>query len=911
MPDNGEERRDQPVAQDEDSSGIGEAWEAPIGRKSTTIFGVDRWKVMSFLGLVRALRPPAPPRGLLDALGLLAIGAIAVLAIAGSAAAATLYVSPLGSDTPTCGAQGAPCRNVDQAVIRSADGDTIRVAGGTYQYVNVGNPCTPSITTIVCVANKSLTIRGGFSASTWVFDPVVNPTVIDGQNTYRGVFVVSLGPSVRLTMAHITIQNGRALAPSTDLSAFGGGMLVDFSSVTLDSVTFLNNTATGSAMTGPGGDAAGSGLALRSSPGVSFLSGVRFQGNSSTGGLGTTRGGYAFGALFIYASTAYVENTQFINNAAQGGNSSGTGDEGGDRGDGMGAGVGIEGASSVILSRVTATGNTATGGAGTTYGGGGFGAGALVEDSVVGIQDSLFRANAATAAGSVNGGVAGGGGVMYFNSNGSIDRTQFILNSATGGASSAGHPAGSSGGGGLYLWHNNPAREQDPISVRNSVFTDNISANGATGSNPGGGGGGLFAQGLTVTIDHATFDRNRLGSTGTAPQVAGQAIVVVEASGVAATTVNLNYSVVSNHVAAAPGATAIVVTPGMVSGQSNIINFHVGSFSGNTHNTNSDSTPLAPGIINNEGSMTNIFPGYVSGGAPTYDYHLLSSSFLRGAATGSTMAVDMDYQPRNDGARDLGADEFVSGTCTPGSGDTDFDGLLDSIEAAEGTHPCAKDNDVFGSTRFYVMQQYRDFLGRESDFGGLYYWMRAIGGGTSPAAVTKSFFDSVEFGGTVAPIARLYFAYFNRVPDLAGFQYWLAQYRAGMSLNDISQVFASSAEFQGTYGSLTNSQFVTLVYQNVLGRPPDATGLAYWTNQLDSGLMTRGQVMVGFSESREYRQTSYNRVFVTMTYYGMLRRMPDPGGFTYWVGQLDGGASALDLINGFLGSIEYHRRFLP
>ena len=130
-------------------------------------------------------------------------------------------------------------------------------------------------------------------------------------------------------------------------------------------------------------------------------------------------------------------------------------------------------------------------------------------------------------------------------------------------------------------------------------------------------------------------------------------------------------------------------------------------------------------------------------------------------------------------------------------------------------------------------------------------------------------------------------------------------------MNTISQAFAGSPEFIGTYGSLNNSQFVTLVYQNVLGRAPDAAGLAYWVGQLDGAFMTRGQVMVGFSESPEYQGSSYSRVFVTMMYYGMLHRMPDQAGFNYWVAQLAGGASALDLINGVLGSAEYRGRFLP
>ncbi len=40
---------------------------------------------------------------------------------------------------------------------------------------------------------------------------------------------------------------------------------------------------------------------------------------------------------------------------------------------------------------------------------------------------------------------------------------------------------------------------------------------------------------------------------------------------------------------------------------------------------------------------------------------------------------------------------------------------------------------------------------------------------------------------------------------------------------------ASSAEFTSQYGSRDNTSFVTLVYQNVLGRVPDPGGLAFWT----------------------------------------------------------------------------------
>jgi hypothetical protein len=69
--------------------------------------------------------------------------------------------------------------------------------------------------------------------------------------------------------------------------------------------------------------------------------------------------------------------------------------------------------------------------------------------------------------------------------------------------------------------------------------------------------------------------------------------------------------------------------------------------------------------------------------------------------------------------------------------------------------------------------------------------------------------------------------------------------------------------------------------------------------------------MAGFSESPEYRALIANEVFVTSVYSGMMRRAPDPNGFSFWVSYMDGGNSGDALIDGFLASAEYHNRFVP
>jgi uncharacterized protein YkwD len=216
----------------------------------------------------------------------------------------------------------------------------------------------------------------------------------------------------------------------------------------------------------------------------------------------------------------------------------------------------------------------------------------------------------------------------------------------------------------------------------------------------------------------------------------------------------------------------------------------------------------------------------------------------------------------------------------------------------------------FSSSSSLVSQQYRDFLGRAGDSGGINFWAGQLNGGVqTPPSVIASFMNSPEFGVIVAPVVRLYQAYFLRIPDYAGLNYWLGQVRIGLPLAQVSEHFAQSAEFIGNYGQLSDADFVVRVYENVLGRPPDKPGQTYWSAQMANGTLTRGGVMINFSESAEYKSRTQSQVNVTMVYVGMLRRSPDKGGYDYWVGQLNAGVSLTALIDGLFHSAEYAARF--
>jgi hypothetical protein len=252
----------------------------------------------------------------------------------------------------------------------------------------------------------------------------------------------------------------------------------------------------------------------------------------------------------------------------------------------------------------------------------------------------------------------------------------------------------------------------------------------------------------------------------------------------------------------------------------------------------------------------------------------------------------------------------------PGTDDSDSDGIPDSVELQEGQKIGIKDNAIFAgmnskSDRWFAMQQYRDFLGREAEPAGLVEWTLRLNTKTQTREeVIQSFFNSQEFQNGVPPVVRLYLGYFNRIPDHEGLLGWVKALRGGTELGTVSAAFANSQEFQLTYGALSDADFVTLVYRNVLGRVPDQVGFDAWLGRLAAGL-TRGGMMIGFTESQEFQNKTRANVFVIMMYEGLLRRAAEQAGYESWVNYVNSGSDALDLTRGFMNSLEYRYRFLP
>lgn len=107
---------------------------------------------------------------------------------------------------------------------------------------------------------------------------------------------------------------------------------------------------------------------------------------------------------------------------------------------------------------------------------------------------------------------------------------------------------------------------------------------------------------------------------------------------------------------------------------------------------------------------------------------------------------------------------------------------------------------------------------------------------------------------TVDPVVRLYQTAFNRLPDNAGFTAWVVPFSTGqLALQTIANGFTQSTEFTTLYPtSMTNSQYVGALYWNILQRAGEDAGMKGWVDALNSGALTRAQVLLGFSESGEF-----------------------------------------------------------
>ena len=171
-------------------------------------------------------------------------------------------------------------------------------------------------------------------------------------------------------------------------------------------------------------------------------------------------------------------------------------------------------------------------------------------------------------------------------------------------------------------------------------------------------------------------------------------------------------------------------------------------------------------------------------------------------------------------------------------------------------------------------------------------------------------------------IARLYFGAFGRVADNAGLVLQAAGSRTALSgLVTIADQLLGLAEFAGRYGTLSDSDFVRTVFQNVFGRPATADDTASGVASLNRPRFgfSRGGLLNAYAQSDDARgRLSAN---ANITYSGTAEaqvarmydtafgRDADPGGFVAYTRAIIDGTTVQQMALSFLGSAEFANRY--
>jgi len=198
----------------------------------------------------------------------------------------------------------------------------------------------------------------------------------------------------------------------------------------------------------------------------------------------------------------------------------------------------------------------------------------------------------------------------------------------------------------------------------------------------------------------------------------------------------------------------------------------------------------------------------------------------------------------------------------------------------------------------FVRALHEDFLGRPATDVEVAGKVAELAAGRTRADVVRGFAGSDPW--IQALIDGYYRSTLGRAADDAGRAFWIRVIRSGVAPAVVASDFYASDEYHHRVGG-TDAAWIADLYEELLHRPADAEGAAYWVGQLAAGVPRR-QAALSFYQSLESRLTR-----VTGLYQALLGRDPDAGGRQHWAGVLADGHD-LKLSVNLASSDEYWSR---
>jgi hypothetical protein len=205
---------------------------------------------------------------------------------------------------------------------------------------------------------------------------------------------------------------------------------------------------------------------------------------------------------------------------------------------------------------------------------------------------------------------------------------------------------------------------------------------------------------------------------------------------------------------------------------------------------------------------------------------------------------------------------------------------------------------------FFIQQQYIDFLRRFPEPSGMQFYLNILNGCQSTdiecikytrGALSANFFRSPEFQRKGSFVMYLYMVSVGQRPATVAelsdptkverphYAEFMSDLQAISVPNDdptlteqkkvaLTDAWMQRAEIKAKYDALSNDQFVQALVNLAGVTIPNQAQLV---SNLNASTMTRAQVLRNIAESTQVNDKFYKQAFVTMEYFGYLRRDPE------------------------------------
>ena len=252
---------------------------------------------------------------------------------------------------------------------------------------------------------------------------------------------------------------------------------------------------------------------------------------------------------------------------------------------------------------------------------------------------------------------------------------------------------------------------------------------------------------------------------------------------------------------------------------------------------------------------------------------------------------------------------------------------------------------------FFIQQQYVDFLRRFPEPSGMQFYLQILNGCAptdtecikyTRGALSANFFRSPEFQRKGSYVMYLYMVSLGQRPatvaelndptkiDRPHYAEFFADLQSISVPNDdpvlteqkkvaLTDAWMQRTEIKNKYDALSNANFVQTLLNTAGVTIPNQAQLV---SDLNTSAKTRAQVLRAIAESTQVNDKFYKQAFVTMEYFGYLRRdpeicvgSPDPANCGYIFHnarfQLTADQDFLEntIVRGFIESPEYIGRF--